>query len=57
MPAIHASSFLRGRLYNGTLAASTIEDRMDRYIDIFRRSAGDNSNTGDYLLLTEWGEA
>ncbi len=30
---------------------------MDRYIDIFRRSAGDNSNTGDYLLLTEWGEA
>lgn len=33
------------------------KDRMDRYIEIFRRSAGDKSNTGDYLLLSEWGES
>ena len=26
---------------------------MDRYTDIFRRSAGDQSNTGDYLLLAK----
>jgi CRP-like cAMP-binding protein len=30
---------------------------MDRYIDVFRRSANDKGNTGDYLLLAEWGEA
>ncbi|MEO7727958.1 MAG: cyclic nucleotide-binding domain-containing protein [Burkholderiales bacterium] len=30
---------------------------MDQYIDVFRRSAADKSNTGDYLLLTEWGDA
>lgn len=30
---------------------------MDRYIEIFRRSAGDNGSTGDHLLLAEWGDA
>lgn len=29
---------------------------MDRYIEIFRRSAGDQRNTGDYLLLAQWGD-
>jgi CRP-like cAMP-binding protein len=29
----------------------------DHYIDIFRRSAADHSNTGDYLLLAGWGDA
>jgi CRP/FNR family cyclic AMP-dependent transcriptional regulator len=29
---------------------------MDRYVEVFRRSAGDKSNTGDHLLLTEWSE-
>ena len=30
---------------------------MDRYIDVFRRSASDKGSTGDHLLLAEWGEA
>ena len=30
---------------------------MDHYIDIFRRTADDNSNTGDYLLLSGWDDA
>ena len=29
---------------------------MDRYIAIFRRSAGDSGNTGDHLLLERWAE-
>jgi CRP/FNR family cyclic AMP-dependent transcriptional regulator len=29
---------------------------MDRYIEVFRRSASDKGNTGDHLLLAEWGE-
>jgi CRP/FNR family cyclic AMP-dependent transcriptional regulator len=30
---------------------------MDQYIDVFRRNAGDTGNSGDYLLLPEWGAA
>ncbi len=30
---------------------------MEHYIEVFRRSAGDKGNTGDYLLLPEWGDA
>ena len=30
---------------------------MDSHIEIFRRSASDQGNTGDYLLLAEWGDA
>src|SRR3954471_2718491 len=29
---------------------------MDRYIAIFRRSAGDSGNNGDHLLLERWAE-
>lgn len=45
------------RPYNGISAESASKGRMDHYIEIFRRSAVDSSNTGDYLLLAEWGEA
>ena len=29
---------------------------MDRYIEVFRHSASDKGNTGDHLLLAQWGE-
>lgn len=30
---------------------------MDQYIEVFHRSARDGGNTGDFLLLPEWGVA
>lgn len=30
---------------------------MNHYIDVFRRSAAARNNTGDYLLLADWGDA
>src|SRR5258705_4330046 len=57
MRTVHASSFRYARPYNEGSTQSAKKERMDHYIDVFRRTAGDNSNTGDYLLLSGWGDA
>jgi CRP/FNR family transcriptional regulator, cyclic AMP receptor protein len=38
------------------LADPRLEERMDRYIEMFCRSAKDHGASGDYLLLAEWGD-